>query len=892
MGKINTSLYAFNRGLVSPLALARTDIQRLALSADTMNNWMPRRLGSMMLRPGQSYIGATASNNQAKFLRFVFSTDDVALIEITNTLVRVWESDALVTRASVSSSITNGDFTTDLTSWTDQDEATTALSVWATGSYMQLKGNGVSAAKREQEITVSGGDANTEHSLSIVINLGPIGIKVGSTTDDDDYIETQNLDEGSHSLAFTPTGNFFITIFSRLKRRVQVSSVAVESSGTMAIVAPWAAADLKKIRYDQSGDIIFIACQGYHPYKIERRDNSSWSVVKYLADDGPFRHENLGLVTISPTSGTDIATLSSSDALFTSGNIGGLFKVKSDGQAFENLNIDSDNIFLDVVFINRSGASRVVTITLAGTWTATVTLQRSYGSADGPWGDVKTYTVNGTDPYNDGFDAEEIYYRVGVKPGGYTSGTIILAIQSVFGSITGILKLITFTSKTSVKGQTLITMGGGAAVTRWSEGAWSERRGYPSSVQFTEGRLAWAGKNQVWLSASDDFYKFDEEGEGDAEAIERTIGIGPVDTIEWLSSVERLLMGGEGAEFLCRSSRDEEPLTPTNFNIKDFSHQGSSQVAAVKVDNSVVFIQRGGTRVMEIMWDGTRYIVNDLTILYPEAGTTSQITHIAIQRQPDTRIHCVRSDGTVAILIKDPVENLMTWITYSTDGIVEDIVILPGADGVGEDAVYYIIKRTIDSVTVRYLEKWALESQCQGAAVSRNLDSHLIISQASSTTVSGLTHLEGETVYVWASGKDLGSYTVSSGSITVSEAITDGCVGLTYSAQWESTKLAYAANLGTALLQMKKVNHLGVILSNTHYQGLKYGPSFSDLDALPLSENYEDVADDTVHATYDEEAFEFPGEWDTDSRLCLQADAPKPCTILAAVIGLETIDKY
>ena len=32
----------------------------------------------------------------------------------------------------------------------------------------------------------------------------------------------------------------------------------------------------------------------------------------------------------------------------------------------------------------------------------------------------------------------------------------------------------------------------------------------------------------------------------------------------------------------------------------------------------------------------------------------------------------------------------------------------------------------------------------------------------------------------------------------------------------------------------------------------------------------------------------FPGEWNTDSRLCLKAAAPRPCTVLAAVVGVET----
>ena len=75
-----TALRTFNRGLISPLALARTDLERVGLSAETFENWMPRNLGSMMLRPGTKYIGATRSNLIAKFIPFIFSSTDTALL--------------------------------------------------------------------------------------------------------------------------------------------------------------------------------------------------------------------------------------------------------------------------------------------------------------------------------------------------------------------------------------------------------------------------------------------------------------------------------------------------------------------------------------------------------------------------------------------------------------------------------------------------------------------------------------------------------------------------------------------------------------------------------------------------------------------------------------------
>jgi hypothetical protein len=532
-------------------------------------------------------------------------------------------------------------------------------------------------------------------------------------------------------------------------------------------------------------------------------------------------------------------------------------------------------------------------VIISGTFVATVTLQRSLSSSTGPWQDVTTYTVVTTTTYDDSLDNQLCWYRLGVKTGGYTSGTAAVELNYTIGSIEGVVRITGFTSSLIVTADVITELGGTTATEDWYEGEWSERRGFPTSVGFAEGRLWWSGRNGVSGSVSDAFSSFDDSVAGDSGPIQRTIGSGPVDTINWVLALQRLILGAEGSEFVCKSSSLDEPLTPTNFNVKAASTQGSAPVEAVILDKTGVYVQRGGTRVMEISHDQNdgEYGSNDLTILCPEV-TAPQVKRMAIQRQPDTRIHCVLNDGTVALAIFDRAEKVLCWSTVTTDGLIEDVSILPGASGDPEDVVYYVVKRTINGSTVRYLERWALESECAGGSLNKQSDAFISINQASSATITGLSHLEAASVVVWANGKDLGTYTVSGGSITVSEAVTTAIVGKTYTAQWKSTKLAYAAGLGAALLQKQRVSQLGVILKNTHYQGVQYGTDFTTMYNLPVVEGGTDVAANTIHADYDEEAFSFPGNWDTDSRLCLQSVAPKPATIIGAVLSVERHDKY
>ena len=152
-----------------------------------------------------------------------------------------------------------------------------------------------------------------------------------------------------------------------------------------------------------------------------------------------------------------------------------------------------------------------------------------------------------------------------------------------------------------------------------------------------------------------------------------------------------------------------------------------------------------------------------------------------------------------------------------------------------------------------------------------------------------LLHLRDETVTVWADGAYVEDVTVTAaGGITLTTAASDVVAGLGYQARFKSAKLGELS--GITLLERKKVNRLGFIAKWLHHLGLKYGPDFTNMRELPQIENGKDVATDTVWEDYHEDDFAFGGDWDTDSRICLEANAPKPATLLAAIAEMESVE--
>lgn len=908
MARSESVRYSFNRGLISQLALARVDLKRSALSAEIMTNWMARALGSMMLRPGLQYLFSTASNALPRYIAFVRSLTGMALLEFTNAALRIVVNtsgtDALLSRSAVSSAVANGDFTTNLASWTDNDEVG-ATSAFVAGGYMGLTGTGSAAAIRDQTVTVAAASQNVEHALRIVIQRGPVTLRVGSTAGGDEYITETTLYTGTHSLAFTPTGDFRIRFMSRLERIVLVNSCNVEGSGTISITSPYATADLDNIRANVdslSVDVMFVACAGYTQRRIERRSARSWSIALYQPEDGPFRIANTGPITLTSSVLSGNGTLTASAALFKSthapstNNGGALFRATSTGQT-RSVTVTAQNQFSSAIRITGVGADRAFTINIdtvgAGT---TIRLQRSLDSATGPWSDVsgRSWTAATNESYTDGLDNQIVWYRIGCKTGEYGVTTSICTLQTNFGSITGVGRVTAFTSSTVVDIEVLSAFGATTATDDWAEGRWSDLRGWPSAGTLYEGRLNWDGYDQISLSVSDQFDGFDPDTEGDSAPIDRTIGSGPLETINWALPLQRLVLGAQLAEHSVRSNAFDEPLTPTNFNRKACSEVGSSNVQAVKDGSRGMFVGRGGDRLYELFFntESYDYDTNDLCELVPEIGDP-RITRIAIQRKPDKRIHCIRSDGTAAVLVYNAKQEVLCWlevesIAYNSSGVaiatgsIVDVVVLPGVAGAKEDQVYYAVQRTVNSATVVYLEKWAIESECAGGTLNKQADSFLLYSGASTVTITGLSHLEGLTVVVWGGGKDLGTYTVTGGQITpLSEAVTSAVVGLGYWAPWQSAKL------GQTLSKHKNVSRLAPILKDTHAQGLEMGQDFDVMDNLPLMYRGAPVNTDSVYAEYDEASQAIPGKWDVDARVCMRAKAPRPCNVMALVIEGE-----
>ncbi len=897
-------LFAMNGGEVSPLALGRVDLSRMRISAEVMKNCFPRVIGPMAARPGLAYLSSTDGDGAARNIPFVFSAQDTALVELSDRKLRVRVAGELVSRASVSTVIGNGDFSSS-TGWTLTTTGGGVSTISGGVLTLQTPNRGGTTLAR-RSATVSGGDQNVEHAVEITVDRGPVKFRCGTSAGGDDYIRETELKTGFHCIAFTPvTGTVHVWFSCESEAQRIVSNIVIASSGTMQLTTPWAADNLFKLRYAQSGDVIFMTSsdQAYQPMRIERRAETSWSLTEYAFTDGPFRGKTAD-ITMTPSVRTGNGTLTASAAFFDAGHVGTVFRVTHQ-QTVVSASLSGPDRYTDTIRVsgnprydidsdgsNEDTSERDVTISVTGSWVGRISMQVSEDEGD-TWRRFGSFTSNQSFTRTPGSPNTVVLFRMGFNSDDYTSGTaVVTASYEGGGGGDGYVLITGITSSTEAGYAVMSRLHASEVANEWAEGQFSTLRGWPSAVALFEGRLWWGGADRIYGSVSDGFESFDLEEDGDSGPVIRSIATGAVNAVKWILGLARLCIGTSGAEPVGRSSSFDEPMTPANFSIKDASTQGSADVQAVKIDRSAIFVQRSGKRAYDLSYaiDAQDYSSSEISRFHPTV-LSAGVRVMAVQRQPDTRIWFVLNDGTCAMLTYERAEDVLSWFTFATDGLIEDVAVLPNTE---DDDVFMVVRRTINAVTKRYVERLAYDTQAQGGTANYMADSYVTRTLSASATVTGLSHLEGETVVVWAAGAAVmdgdvpATFTVTAGQVTLPEAVTGTVItGLSYDWQWQSAKLAYGVQDGAPLSRRKTLRNVAPILYKTHMRGIRAGQTFDAMDYLPLSYKGETLNANTVLETYDSQSYCVPGDWDTDTRLCLAGQAPLPCTVLSLSLTME-----
>ncbi len=708
-----------------------------------------------------------------------------------------------------------------------------------------------------------------------------------------------------------------LSIFKDVLTPTEVASLY--STTPYEIETPYLTADLFNLKYEQSADVLYIVHPDYESRKLSRLANALWELSVLGVTTGPFRTENADVadfITASGTTGSVTLTATGHNPfklgqfstheptgsnLTSKSQTGALFKLVHPLDTLEYTLLFTDSYddvttegvsWLDCGTLYEGAGWTLVT---DGTWSGTLEIQRNYtiGAAHGAsgWETVLSYTsplaANQRNALTSGTedDGDADYRAILVSA---TTDDCLAIFTTDQTEHIGIVKITSVVSSTEAIGTVVTTLASTDATHRWSESSWSGYRGWPQTVTFFEDRLAFGGNtaqpDTLWLSVSSDYENM-TAGPDDDEALIFTLSSRQVNVIEWIIGKDKLLIGTSGAEWTIAGGTDE-PLTPSNAIAKQHSTYGSANLQAGIANESILFFQRGAEKMRELAynWEIDSYVAPDMTIL-ANLVTNGGIVDTAFQKTPNSILWCVRADGEIPVFSYERKENITAWsrmITQTnlagtlTDSDFESVARISGNP---EDEVWVIVNRTIEGDPVRYIEQFQPRDFGTDADDAFYVDSGVTYDSIASSAMTGLTHLNGQTVYVLADGVIFDTEVVTGGAITLSlNNVTTTAftvqMGLGYEVHMRTMPLSWVAGDVTIQGRQKRISE---VIANWYVSGdFSVGRDVSTLGTVSISGQ-----------TTSQNRITFPPGYDRNGYVYVYQKSPEPLTVLALIVEFD-----
>ena len=550
------------------------------------------------------------------------------------------------------------------------------------------------------------------------------------------------------------------------------------------IVSPFSAAQLFDVRYVQSADTMFLVHPSFTPYQLKRYSDLNWILNVAPFDPLPFDEIGASFATSLTLS---LAT------------VGVGRTATASAPTFQNSDVGRSIYYLGGVFLITAFTSNLL---------VTGTIQAAFGGTAIP---VSVWTLGGS-------PQETI--TPSAKDPVETTITLTATVLNTWRSTDvggyvringGLCKITVFTSSLIVSAviKEVLTSVVGAPANSWSLefAVWSAANGYPTACAFYQQRLILANTTAfpqtVWGSTSGAYLDF-TLGIFDDDAFSYTIASDQINPILHLSTSKVLIALTYGGEFIIKGGV-EKALTPTNVQVDAQSTYGCSKVRPVRAGNQTVFMQRSGLKVRAMDYDVNTdaYVAPDLSV-FAEHITGVGINDMAYVQEPDPFVWAVRSDGQIAACALSASEDVAAWCRQITDGVVESVCVIPYG---GTDQSWLLIRRTINAVTKRYVERFSTSFITDCSLFLSNFPTAL-------TVWTGLGHLEGKSVAAY-SGTFLGNYTVTGGQITIAKAVNILNIGLPYTSTVDLLEPEPGTGTGAAQGNAMRTSEISVRVLNT-----------------------------------------------------------------------------
>ncbi len=505
--------------------------------------------------------------------------------------------------------------------------------------------------------------------------------------------------------AFSTTQTYVLE-FSQYKMRVyKDGGLVLNSSGPnvglpFELTTIYPASVLPDLKFTQSADVMTLCHPSYPPQQLSRTDHDAWTIGDFQNKNGPFQEVNVDTAkTLYSSAATGTVTITTNFDIFTSDFVDSFLYIEmAPAKSVEAWETSKKTLQNDV--IKASGRYYQATSANPGGGLSRIT------------GSLRPSHTEGREWDGTG-NEEGAVYRA---PGSSTNADAFVGVEwEYLHSGFGVVQITAITSAriataTVTKRLPDEVVGSGNATYRWAFEAWGNTQGYPSCVTYHQQRMVFANTpaqpQTVWMSRTSAFPDFATSNPTvDDDAITFTVASRQVNAIRHMISIDKLVLLTSGGEWIVTGG-EQDVLTPATIAARIQGYRGSSQVPPIVIGNTALYLQDKGQTVRDLGYEfaSDSYTGNDLTILSSHLVVGHQIQEWAYQQVPFSVVWSVRDDGMLLGMTYMREQQVVGWHPHDTDGFVESVCSISEND---EDAVYVAVRRVVNGVTKRYVERFA-----------------------------------------------------------------------------------------------------------------------------------------------------------------------------------------
>ena len=853
MARVAVELTNFTGGELSPRLDGRTDLTKYASGCSTLENLVVYPHGSAARRPGSTFVAEVAdSDNKTRLIPFEFSTTQTYMLEFSNLKMRVYKD---------SGAVLEGDKTI---------SAITAANPAVVTATSHGYSNG-------DEVLISGVSGMTE------VN-GKRFLVADKTTNTFELQDKDGVDINSSSFTAYSSGGVANKVFE--------------------ITTPYTTAQLFDLKFAQSADVMYITHPAHEVEKLSRTAHTTWTLTDVDFTKGPMQDANTTDTTLNPGQsavGTGIALVASA--------VTGI----NGGSGFQSTDVGRF-VYLSAGYAKITGVTdttnAVMTI-ITALDSASATANWQLGAFSDTTGHPSCVTffeqrlvfAGTTDqPQTIFFSKSGDYENMDANIGGTIADDDAI-IYTIASNQVNAIRFMTATRTLIIgtAGGEFTVSGGGtdSAVTPTNILIKKQSNHGAANVDAIAVGNATLFLQRAKRKIRELAYNFDVDGyiAPDMTILAEHISEGGLTQIAYQQEPNQIVYGVRGdGELVGLTYQREQQVTAWHRHIFG-GRFGNATITVTDYANIA-----NGTRIVLTKADGTTTTFTSATSsttgkFHTTTSNNQSATNLKTLIDADSDFTATVSSNVVTITETSPLSTGFLTVTSLDDStrlaktnegkaVCESVAVIPTDDT--EYQVYVIVKRTINGATRRFVEILNVFDFDETDNTSFNfLDSALSYSGSAATTISGLDHLEGQTVSILADGATHPDKTVSSGSVTLDRSSTNVKIGLAYTSLLQTMRLNAGSQNGTSQGKTKRIYDITVRMFETI--GVEVGPDLSNMERIPFRSSA-DLMDEGIPPFTGDKEVEFRGNYETDGFIYVRQRQPLPFTILSLYPRLTTND--